>query len=334
MRRTIIALLAVALVGFFGYAGFVGVVGADTLLHPTGNTDCRTPLDRYGWTYEAINYDVADDAHLRSTNADMTACSDQGARAGKDVVTSDGVSIDGWYIPAASGIGPTGSTVVIVHGWAANKSEALKYAPAFHASYNVVLMDLRAGGRSGGTESTFGVREPLDIEAMIDWLTRTKHPAHLAVMGNSMGGASAAEAAAGDPRIEALILDSTHARVEDVIGRRLEVDANPRHPSLPGTPAILLTIWLRTGLNLMDANPIDAVPKLGSRPLLILHGGADANDLPARSADTLYQVARSAGVPAELHYCAAATHGYVVDICPTEWAAWATDFLARALPKA
>ncbi len=332
LRRAVIAVAVLALVGFVGYTGFVGVVGADTLLHPVGNVDCRTPLDRYGWSYEAINYDAADDAVLRAANPDMTTCSTQGTSAGTAVVTSDGVGIAGWYIPAASGVGPTGTTVVIVHGWAANKSEALKYAPAFHPSYNVVLLDLRAGGRSGGTESTFGVRERLDVEAMIDWLERTKHPAHLAVMGNSMGGASAAEAAAGDPRIEALILDSTHARVEDVIGRRLEVDANPRHPSLPGTPAILLTMWLRTGLNLMDANPIDAVPQLGARPLLILHGGADVNDLPARSADTLLAVARAVGVPAELHYCATATHGQVVDECPTEWAQWATSFIARALP--
>src|SRR3990172_8343971 len=40
---------------------------------------------------------------------------DAGPPAGTGVVASDGVGIAGWYIPAASGSGPTGPTVVIVH---------------------------------------------------------------------------------------------------------------------------------------------------------------------------------------------------------------------------
>ena len=229
-RRVAAVLVALALVGFAGYTVYVGFVGSDQLIHPTGNPDCRTPLVRYGWPYEAINYEIADDAVLQKDNPDMASCSGQGAQAGDDVVTSDGIRIGGWYIPAANGAGPDGTTVVLVHGWAANKSEALKYAVAFHDSFNVVAFDLRNGGRSSRGETTFGVREQLDLEAIIDWLERTKHPAHIAVMGNSMGGATAVLAAATDPRIEALILDSMHARVVDVVGRRLEVDAG--HPSL------------------------------------------------------------------------------------------------------
>ena len=117
-------------------------------------------------------------------------------------------------------------------------------------------------------------------------------------MGNSMGGATAVLAAASDQRIEALILDSTHARVEDVVGRRLEVDEG--QPSLPGTPAILLGVWLRTGLNLMDANPIDFIPALGHRPLLLIHGTADLQDLPERSVNANYRAAQAADVPVEL----------------------------------
>ena len=139
---------ALVLVGGVGYTAYVGAVGSDALVHPTGNPDCRTPLVRYGWTYEAINYDIADDAVLRSANPDMESCSSQGATAGTDVVTSDGVRIAGWYIPAANGAGATGATVVLVHGWAANKSEVLKYAVPLHATFNVVAFDLRNGGRS------------------------------------------------------------------------------------------------------------------------------------------------------------------------------------------
>ena len=323
-------LAATALVGLTGYTAYVGVIGSDQLIHPTGNPDCRTPLVRYGWTYEAVNYDIADDAVLQGQNPDMGHCASQGATAGTEVVTTDGIPIAGWYIPAADGVGPTGTTVVIVHGWDANKSEALKYAVPLHAAFNVVVIDLRGGGRSGPADSTFGLREKLDIEAVIDWLQRTKHPAHIAVMGNSMGGGAAALAAAEDPRIEALILDSTHAHVANIFERRLEVDAG--HPSLPGTPAILAAIWLRTGLDLMEADPIAAIPALGQRPLLLLHGAADVNDLPAASVDAIYRAAQDSGVPVERHLCPGATHGRVIDTCPAEWGEWIVGFLDRVFP--
>ena len=59
-RRVAAILIALVLVVFAGYAVYVGFVGSDQLIHPAGNTDCRTPLVRYGWPYEAINYEIAD----------------------------------------------------------------------------------------------------------------------------------------------------------------------------------------------------------------------------------------------------------------------------------
>ncbi len=325
----IAALLAsLVLVGLASYTMYVGAVGSDELAHPVGNTDCRTPMSRFGWTYEAINYDIADDANLAQSNPDMTNCANQGMRAGQAVTTSDGIPIAGWYIPAADGIGPTGPTVVLAHGWGANKSEVLKYAVPFHPSFNVVAFDERDSGRSGVADSTFGMREQLDLEAVINWVERTKHPVHLAVMGNSMGGGASTLAAAGDPRIEALILDSTHAHVSNVLETRLEVDAGG-HPGIPGAPAILAGFWLRTGVDLMQADPISKIAALGKRPLLLIHGTADVNDVPALSVELIDKHAVALGVPVEIHLCPGATHGKVIDTCPTAWGTWAVGFLDR-----
>ena len=325
-------LAALAVLAGLAYTGYGVVAGSDALTHPAGNSDCRTPLFRYGWAYEAINYDIADDAVLQRANPTMQDCASQGAIAGTDVVTADGVHIGGWYISAASGVGPVGPTVVLVHGWGANKSEVLKYAVPLHPTFNLVAFDLRHGGRTSPSATTFGVHETLDLRAILDWLERTKHPAHVAVMGNSMGGATALLEAGDDPRVGALILDSTHARAEDIIGRRLEVDEG--QPSLPGTPAILLGIWLRTGVNLLDHNPVDAIPGLGARPLLLLHGAADVHDLPARSVEVNYQAALAAGVPVEMHLCPVGTHGKVIDACPGEWWRWSVEFLDRVFLRA
>jgi hypothetical protein len=40
--------------------------------------------------------------------------------------------------------------------------------------------------------------------------------------------------------------------------------------------------------------------------------------------------AERAGVPVELHLCAGATHGLVIDTCPVDWTRWSVDFLDRA----
>jgi dipeptidyl aminopeptidase/acylaminoacyl peptidase len=322
--------LAIALIGLGGFVGYVGVIGSDQFLHPTPQSDCRTPMDRFDWPYEAINYDIADDATLRSANPDMTTCATQGATGGSDVVTSDGVPIAGWYIPAADGAAPAATTVVLVHGYADNKSGLLKYAALLHDRFNVVAFDLRNGGRSGSKNTTFGMDEQHDLEAIIDWLVREKAPTHIAVMGNSMGGGTTMIAAADDPRIEAVILDSTHARVVSILNRRMEVDEGL--PAVPTVWALMTGIRFRTGIDLDQADPVNYVAALGDRSLLVIHGTADIHDIPAESAEVMVTKAEASNVDVELQMCEGGAHGQLVEACPGEWGTWVASFLDRVFP--
>ena len=328
-RRLINGGVAVALIGFGAYTGYIGAAGSGAIVHPRATrAGCDTPKTRFGWMFEAINYDPTDDARLTASNPDRLHCSSQGTTAGTEVVTSDGVPIAGWYIPAANGIGPTGPTVLIVHGWKSNKSQVLKYAPPFHDAYNLVLIDLRNGGRSGPADTTMGFREQLDVRAMIDWLERVKHPTWIAAVGNSMGGATVLAEAVSDPRVRALVIDSTHAHAVVSFGDGLEVENG--HPSLPGSWAIVAGMALRLGADWTVVDPVRTIAQLGDRPVLLTHGTNDVIDRPAESADLNYRAARDARVPVELRYCHGATHGAVVDTCPVEWARWVTSFLEEA----
>ena len=58
----------------------------------------------------------------------MEECANQGVGAGDDVVTSDGVPIAGWYIPAADGSDASAPTVILVHGFTSDKSGDLPSA--------------------------------------------------------------------------------------------------------------------------------------------------------------------------------------------------------------
>lgn len=332
-RRPAIGLLILVLLVPVGLGAYGFVVGADEFLAPvSGRHGCATPATRFGWTYEAINYDPADDPRLVAAEPDLDACDSQGSPAGGDVLARDGVPIAGWYIPSERGSGPTGPTVLIVHGGRANKSAMLDYAPPFHRDYNLVLLDLRNSGRSGAAASTAGLHERWDVRAMLDWLERTKAPSWIAVMGNSNGAATAVAEAGDDPRVRALILDSMHARVETQIGNIAETERSL--PAWPGAWALVVGVSLRLGEDLAAVDPVASIGRLATRPVpvLLTHGLQDVVDRPADSLEVNLAAAIAARLPVEVGTCPGAGHGEVVLACQDEWAAWVRSFLATHAP--
>ena len=316
-------LAVVAYTAYVGYEASRLAVSVDE----GRSRDCRTPMTRYGWPYEAINYPIADDEMLAASSGDMTDCTTQGVGAGDAVVTNDGIRIAGWYIPAADGAPPTGPTVVMVHGFGGNKSSNLPYALGLHEHFNIVAFDQRNEGRSGGTSTTGGVLEQNDVRAMIDWVERTKHPEHLGSFGVSLGAAAALAEASQDPRVEAIALDSMHTRIVYQVEQRLK---QHKHPPYPGTWAAFLGAWLRSGVWIGDADPADTIGGMGERPIMLTHGTADTEDLPERT-QIFYDDAVAAGRNIELHWCEGAGHGKVDDLCGADLAQWLNDFFARTL---
>jgi pimeloyl-ACP methyl ester carboxylesterase len=322
-----------AFIGLAAYTGYVGFEGSRRLVVNDGwNRDCRTPDVQFGWAYEAINYDIADDAELQARNPDLSNCAYLGTKAGDEVVTEDGIRIAGWYIPAASDVGPTGPTVILVHGFTANKSSVLPYGLGLHEAFNLVAYDARNGGRSTGDQTTGGVLEQNDLRAIIDWVERTKGAEAIGVLGNSLGAATALALAVDDSRVDALALDSMHTRV------RYQIEARVEHGGYPGyfgtTWAILAGITLRTGVDLETIDAEDVIDRYDGRPLLLTHGTADTEDLPERT-QALYEQAQADGIPTELHWCPDSGHnapaGMPVHVCADDFAAWTRDFFADAL---
>jgi fermentation-respiration switch protein FrsA (DUF1100 family) len=317
------ALALVLLVAYLAYVGYDGsqVFGA----HPrTG--DCRTPASAFGWSYEAINYDLASDQEL-DAHPDRTDCAGTGEAAGGRLTASDGVRIAGWYIPAASGVA-SAPTVVLAHGNGKTKSEMLSWAEPLHAAYNLVLFDFRNHGQSSGGVTTLGVQEMRDLRAVVDWLEESKSPSSIAVLGVSMGGAAAIDEAAEDERVAAIILDSTHATLVSALEAQLESRGFPL--ALPGSWSILLGGLLRTGEDLSVADPVQAIARIGERPVLIVTAGRDESVGP-RDAEELMAAAAQQGAQIEHQTCPDARHGESVVTCAGEYAGWVLGFLERAL---
>jgi uncharacterized protein len=318
--------LAVILVGLVAYLGFVGFEGSAELVEPPSpSRDCRTPV-AFGWVYEAINYDAESDSGLADL-PDQQNCPGPVAPAGPRLQTAEGIRLAGWYIPAGNGSGPTGPTLVLAHGHGANKSGMLAYAEVLHDAYNLVMFDFRNHGQSGGTQTTAGLLEQEDLRAVLDWIDTKKEPEQVAVLGVSMGGATALAEAVTDARVDALILDSTHATLAGALQARLEAGGYPL--SLPGSWAILLGSLLRTGQDISAIDPIHSVTAL-RRPLLIIVGGRD-DRIGDNDGQELLAAALEGDSAAVLEVCPSAGHGAEVTTCEGDYRDWVLGFLARSL---
>ena len=72
----------------------------------------------------------------------------------------------------------------------------------------------------------------------------------------------------------------------------------------------------------------------GQRPMLLTHGTADNEDLPART-QAFYDEARVMGIPVQLDFCDGSGHnapaGMPVDVCKDAFAGWILEFFTRTL---
>lgn len=128
------------------------------------------------------------------------------------LITADGISLHGWFIPAAK---PRG-TVLFLHGNAGNISHRLDSVQMFHRlGYSTLIFDYRGYGNSGGTPTEQGTYR--DAAAAWRYLTEQRHlPAcRIVLFGESMGGAIAAQLASVQ-KPAALVIASSFTSVPDL----------------------------------------------------------------------------------------------------------------------
>jgi fermentation-respiration switch protein FrsA (DUF1100 family) len=196
--------------------------------------------------------------------------------------TRDGLQLSGWYTPPEDGITDrSGAVILVAHGLASNRETALHVFFA-EAGYGVLSWDFRAHGMSEGEMSTIGYSEALDVEAALDYALGQDGVDHVGAWGGSMGGAALIRAAARRPEIEAIVVDSAFAAIED------ELEIVIRLPSM--RPIVRLLMERETGLRAEMLKPEDQIGRVSPRPVFIIQGLADAA-IPIDSAERLYAAA-------------------------------------------
>ncbi|ELT92541.1 hypothetical protein CAPTEDRAFT_92523 [Capitella teleta] len=137
--------------------------------------------------------------------------------------TKDGVSINMILIKQPSPLMGLAHTIVIFHGNAGNIGHRLPncYALQTYLRANVVLVEYRGFGKSGGKPSEQGLY--LDAACAMDYLLKRSdiNPKKLVLFGRSLGGAVAIQAASRyAANVHALIVENTFTSLPD-IGRHL-----------------------------------------------------------------------------------------------------------------
>lgn len=188
------------------------------------------------------------------------------------VTSFDGLKLTGRYYHRADGA----PTALCVHGWRSTGVRDFCGGAFFlmELGFNVLLIDQRGQGHSGGRAMTFGVKERHDCLTWIRYLNRRfPDKPDIFLYGVSMGAAAVLMAAGLElpDNVRAIAADSPYSAPAEII-RKVCRDR--------GIPPAAAWPFLYTGARLFaqfDPNEITAADSAAkaSVPILIIHGTDD-----------------------------------------------------------
>jgi alpha-beta hydrolase superfamily lysophospholipase len=203
----------------------------------------------------------------------------------------DGAILRGWKVQPRS---PNEDWILLFHGVADNRVGTLSYERfLLRNGYSVVMMDARAQGESGGRIATYGWEEKYDTRSIVDSLYANARVNCLFALGESMGAAIALQSAGVEPRIAAVVAESSFSNLREV-----SYDYAGFHISAwLGKTLFLPADWMAVhvmeeqgGFRAEDISPEAAVARRAFPVLLI----CDGNDhtIPCRHTERIYRAAK------------------------------------------
>lgn len=217
-----------------------------------------------------------------------------------------GYSLKGTYIPNPT---PTEKTLIFLHGFTENRLAGLNYRNMYlSAGFNLLLVDSRDHGESGGDSVTWGVYEKYDLDQWVDWVRHRFPAGMIGVHGISLGAATAllhAEQNETGRRVAFYIADSAYSDFGDMLTphaeERLQLAGNiPFRYVWPYANAVA---YIKSRFTFYEASPIQAV-RHATTPILFIHGESDKL-VPVLMSQELYNAAQG---PREIYTFPQADH--------------------------
>lgn len=177
---------------------------------------------------------------------------------------------EGWLL-----LGLRGAPVVILcHGYDSNRSDLLSLGSILRDNhFNVYLFNFQ-GPKAKESRSNLGSREASDLIAAIETVTKQPdvNPNRVGLFGTSVGGYAALVAAELNPKVKALVVDTTYSTPERMFDSQIE--------RLLGGSSGLFHVLTEAEFHLasrgVDTYAMPAnLPKLASVPKLFVSGRDD-----------------------------------------------------------
>lgn len=209
--------------------------------------------------------------------------SDPGASPHREAV-SEAVTETGWELPgeghqrALRVPSRNGALIVFVHG---SPGEATSLWPEAQAlarrGFGALLLDLPGYGASAG-DRRWGEEFDRSVEEAIEFAERQPDvdSGRIGLFGYSMGTAVAARVAARDDRVRSLVLLAPFTSLEDDLRSTFR-------GRLPGKGLAAVLAARAWGVDVDALQPLQALSRLGRRPLLLVFGGLDTRSERVRA---------------------------------------------------
>src|SRR5215475_4241161 len=233
----------------------------------------------------------------RALTADLIREADEsfkhthGHREDLIVRAPDGAVLRGWKVHAEN---PNGSWVLLFHGVSDNRVGVIGHSEfLLQNGYNVVMVDARCHGESGGEIATYGWLERQDARAVIDALETSEKPQHLFALGESMGAGIVLQTAAIDPRIEAVVAEASFANLQEAAYDYAGLRQYPWLGKTLFAPGAWLMVYRGGKLAGFPAGEVSPEKAVAARhfPVLIICDEKD-QALPCRHSEMIYNAAR------------------------------------------
>ena len=218
--------------------------------------------------------------------------------------SDDNLKLSGWFIPNNR----TNATIIVMHGYPADKANLLGIAEFLAKDFNVFLFDFRSFGRSGGKYTTSGYLEKNDLLGAIKYLEKEKKITKIGLYGFSLGGAVALMT--NHENVKAIVSDSAYAKLSNIVQHMYRMFFIFKYP-LAYLTKLYGILFLR--INIDDASPVDNIKNI-EVPILIIHADKDSQ-IPVSEAYLLHEANKNTG----LWIVENAEHGMTHSINPEKY---------------
>jgi alpha-beta hydrolase superfamily lysophospholipase len=206
--------------------------------------------------------------------------------------TDDGLNIASWLVRAER---PKGTVILLSGIENPSVTAFFGYAKFFKDNgYASLLIEMRAHNASEGGEVALGMEEWRDVKAGVDFLKNDAALKALPViaMGTSMGAATAIVATGEIPEIDAVISLSAYSDFPGVFVDSMIHMGIPSFIAAAEKPFVSLCLGIHYGFDKLKYNPLAAMDKIGTRPVLLMHSTEDS-EAPYRSFERLLNKAQT-----------------------------------------